>query len=212
VSEDGNRANGGVIGLRPTSRLPDLFVEKSRDLKVGEISAEPFRSSGGFHILKVIERQEGQAVRVQQTRARHILLRTSAQVSVQDASRRLEDLKRQIEAGERRFEDVAREVSEDSTASAGGDLGWNSPGAFVPEFEDAMNRLTPGAVSPPVVSRFGVHLIQVIERREVEQSAKEVRDQARAALREQKFDAAYREWTQELRARAYIEMRDPPQQ
>lgn len=212
VSEDGNRANGGVIGLRPTSRLPDLFVEKSHDLKVGEVSAEPFRSSGGFHILKVIERQEGQAVRVQQTRARHILLRTSAQASVQDASRRLEDLKRQIEAGERRFEDVAREVSEDSTASAGGDLGWNSPGAFVPEFEEAMNRLTPGAVSPPVVSRFGVHLIQVIERREVEQSAKEVRDQARAALREQKFDAAYREWTQELRARAYIEMRDPPQQ
>jgi peptidyl-prolyl cis-trans isomerase SurA len=82
----------------------------------------------------------------------------------------------------------------------------------VPEFEEAMNRLGPGAVSPPVVSRFGVHLIQVIERREMELSTKEVRDQARAALREQKFEAAYQEWAKDLRARAYIEMREPPQQ
>jgi peptidyl-prolyl cis-trans isomerase SurA len=212
VSEDGNRANGGTIGLRPATRLPDLFVERSRDLKQGEVSAEPFRSSGGFHVLKVLERREGQAVRVQQTHARHILLRSSAQASVQDAARRLEDLKRQIEAGQRRFEDVAREVSEDSSASSGGDLGWASPGGFVPEFEDAMNRLEPRAVSPPVVSRFGVHLIQVIERREVEMSAKEARDQARGALREQKFGEAYQEWAKELRARAYIEMREPPQQ
>ena len=212
VSEDGNRANGGAIGLRPTSRLPDLFVDKSRDLQVGEVSAEPFRSGGGFHLLKVLERREGQAMRVQQTRARHILLRSSAQASVQDAARRLLDLKRQIEAGQRRFEDVAREVSEDGSAPAGGDLGWVSPGSFVPEFEESMNRLGPGAVSPPVVSRFGVHLIQVIERREVELSTKEVRDQARAALREQKFEAAYQEWTKDLRARAYIEMREPPQQ
>ncbi|HEY6510793.1 MAG TPA: peptidylprolyl isomerase [Burkholderiaceae bacterium] len=212
VSEDGNRANGGAIGLRPASRLPDLFVEKSRDLQVGDVSAEPFRSGGGFHLLKVLERREGGAIRVQQTRARHILLRSSAQASAQDAARRLLDLKRQIEAGMRRFEDVAREVSEDGSAPAGGDLGWVSPGGFVPEFEEAMNRLGPGAVSPPVVSRFGVHLIQVIERREVEQSTKEVRDQARAALREQKFESAYQEWTKDLRARAYIEMREPPQQ
>jgi peptidyl-prolyl cis-trans isomerase SurA len=213
VAEDGNRASGGTIGLRPTSRLPDIFVDKSRDLQVGEVSAEPFRSSGGFHLLKVLERRDGQAVRVQQTRARHILLRTSAQASVQDAGRRLVDLKRQIEAGQRRFEDVAREVSEDpASAPAGGDLGWTSPGSFVPEFEEAMNGLGPGAVSAPVLSRFGVHLIQLIERREMELTTKEVRDQARAALREQKFQSAYQEWAKDLRARAYIEMREPPQQ
>jgi len=213
VSEDGNRATGGAIGLRPTSRLPDIFVERSRDLQVGEVSAEPFRSSGGFHLLKVLERRDGQAVRVQQTRARHILLRTSAQASVQDSGRRLVDLKRQIESGQRRFEDVAREVSEDpASAPAGGDLGWTSPGSFVPEFEEAMNGLGPGAVSAPVLSRFGVHLIQVIERREMELTTKEVRDQAKAALREQKFQSAYQEWAKDLRARAYIEMREPPQQ
>jgi peptidyl-prolyl cis-trans isomerase SurA len=210
VSEDGNRANGGVIGMRPASRLPDLFVEHSRNLKVGEVS-EPFRSNAAFHVLKVLERRDGQAVRVQQTRARHILLRTSAQASAEDASRRLEGLKRQIETGQRRFEDIARDVSEDATATSGGDLGWQSPGSFVPEFEEAMNRLAPNAVSPPVLTRFGVHLIQVIERREVDLTPKEVREQARQALREQKFETAYQEWAKELRARAYIEMREPPQ-
>lgn len=211
VSEDGNRANGGAIGLRPAARLPDLFVEAARQLKVGEVSAEPLRSGAGFHVLKVLERRDGQVTRVAQTRVRHILLRTSAQASAQDAARRLEDLKRQIEGGQRRFEDVARDVSEDGTASAGGDLGWQSPGGLVPEFEEAMNHLAPGAVSQPVVSRFGVHLIQVADRREVELAAREIRDQARAALREQKFETAYLEWAKELRARAYIEMREPPQ-
>ncbi len=211
VSEDGNRANGGVIGLRPSNRLPDLFVEATKNLKAGEMTAQPIKSGAGFHLLKVVERRDGQVHRVNQTRARHILLRTSAQASAQDAARRLEDLKRQIEGGQRRFEDVAREVSEDGSAANGGELGWVSPGGFVPEFEEAMGRLAPGALSPPVLSRFGVHLIQVIERRQVEISDKEIREQARAALREQKFDSAYQEWAKDLRARAYIEMREPPQ-
>jgi peptidyl-prolyl cis-trans isomerase SurA len=211
ISEDGNRANGGVIGLRPASRLPDLFIEATKNLKTGDITPQPVRSGAGFHLIKVVERREGQTHRVTQTRARHILLRTSAQASALDAARRLEDLKRQIEGGQRRFEDVAREVSEDGSAPNGGDLGWASPGGFVPEFEDAMNRLAPGAVSAPVVSRFGVHLIQVVERRQVELSDKEIRDQARAALREQKFESAYQEWAKDLRTRAYIEMREPPQ-
>jgi len=211
VSEDGNRAAGGMIGMRPASRLPDLFVEATKGLKPGEVTAQPVKSGAGFHLLKVVDRRDGQAHRVSQTRARHILLRTSAQASAQDAARRLEDLKRQIEAGLRRFEDVAREVSEDGSAAGGGDLGWVSPGGFVPEFEEAMNRLAPNAVSAPVASRFGVHLIQVVERRQVELSDKEIREQARAALREQKFESAYQEWAKELRARAYIEMREPPQ-
>ncbi len=211
LSEDGNRAKGGEIGLRPSSRLPDLFVEATRGLAVGAVSAAPLKSGAGFHLLKVLERRDAQAFRVSQTRARHILLRTSAQASQQDAVRRLEELKRIIETGQRRFEDVAREVSEDGSASAGGDLGWVSPGSFVPEFEEAMNRLAPGSVSAPVVSRFGVHLIQVVERRDTQLTDKEVREQARNALREQKFESEYREWARDLRARAYIEMREPPQ-
>jgi len=211
VSEDGNRSSGGVIGLRPASRLPDLFVEAVRGWAVGAVSTQVLRSGAGYHVLKLIERREGQATRVTQTRVRHILLRTSAQASAADANRRLEELKRQIEAGQRRFEDVARDVSEDGSASAGGDLGWVSPGGFVPEFEEAMNKLESGALSAPVVSRFGVHLIQVSERRQIELTDKEVREQARTALREQKFESAYLDWAKDLRARAYIEMREPPQ-
>jgi peptidyl-prolyl cis-trans isomerase SurA len=210
-SEDSNRAKGGELGLRPVSRLPDLFVEAVRDLAVGQYTPQPLRSGAGFHLLKVLARQEGQAFKVTQTHARHILLRLADRADAPAASRRLEGLRRQIERGDRKFEDVAREVSEDGSAANGGDLGWAAPGAFVPEFEEAMNKLSPGGISPPVISRFGAHLIQVTERREVAVDPKEIREQARNQLREQKFEQAYLDWVRDLRLRAYIEMREPPQ-
>ena len=111
---------------------------------------------------------------------------------------------------ERPLEAIAREISEDGTAENGGDLGWVSPGAFVPEFEEAMNKLPPGGLSQPVVSRFGVHLIQVMERRDTVPELKEIREQARNQLRELKFDQAYVDWVKELRLKAYIEMREAP--
>lgn len=211
VSEDTNRAKGGEIGARPASRLPDIFVEVVRPLKPGEVSPSLLRSSAGFHVLKLLSRSEVGAFTVTQTRARHVLLRPSAQLSREAAVRRLQEFKRQIAAGTRSFEQIARENSEDGSAAQGGDLGWASPGNFVPEFEEAMNKLAPSGVSDPVVSRFGVHLIQVMERRQVTLDAKQQREQARNALREQKFEEAYQEWVRDLRARAYIEMREPPQ-
>ena len=210
VSEDGNRERGGEIGLRPVSRLPDLFVDTVRGLAAGQVAAAPVRSGAGFHVLKVLERREAPAMRVTQSRVRHILLRPSERLSREVAARRLQEFRRQIEAGRRSFEEVAREVSEDGSAAAGGDLGWASPGGFVPEFEEAMNQLAPGAISPPVVSRFGVHLIQVLERRQISLDTKALREQARSVLREQKFEVAYGEWLRDLRSRAYIEMREPP--
>ncbi|MFY9513266.1 MAG: peptidylprolyl isomerase [Rubrivivax sp.] len=211
ISEDGNRERGGEIGSRPASRLPDLFIEGVQGLAAGQVSAAVLRSGAGFHLLKVIERQDDGALRVTQTRARHILLRTSAQLTAEVAARRLAEYKRQIESGSRSFEDLARQYSEDGSAAGGGELGWAMPGQFVPEFEEAMNRLAIGGISAPLVSRFGVHLIQVLERRQVAQDMKQVREQARNVLREQKFEGAYADWAKELRARAYVEMREPPQ-
>ena len=211
VSEDGNRQKGGELGLKPSSRLPDPFVEAVRGLQPGQVAPALLRTGAGFHALKLLERKDAAAIRVTQTRARHILLRPSAQLSAETAARRLADYRRQIESGARSFEDVARQYSEDGSAPQGGDLGWGPPGAMVPEFEEAMDKLQPGAISPPVVSRFGVHLVQVLERRQVALDAKQVREQARNVLREQKFDEAYAEWAKDLRARAYIEMREPPQ-
>jgi len=210
VSEDANKAQGGVIGLRPADRLPDIFVEGVRALKPGELAPALLRSGAGFHALKLVERREGAAFAVTQTRARHVLLRLSPQLTQDAAIRRLTEFKRQIQAGAKSFEQLARDNSEDASASQGGDLGWVSPGNFVPEFEEAMNALAIGGISSPVVSRFGVHLIQVVDRRQVALDDKQQREQARNVLREQKFEEAYNEWLRELRARAYVEMREPP--
>ena len=211
VSEDGNRARGGEIGLLPAARLPDVFIEATCLLRPGEVTAQPLRSGAGFHILKVVERKEIPLGEATETRARHVLLRTSPQLSAEVASRRLADYRRQIETGARSFEDIARQYSEDGSAASGGELGWAGPGVMVPEFEAAMNALPVGGLSAPVVSRFGVHLIQVLERRKVVLDVKQLREQARNALREQRFEQVYLDWTKELRSRAYIEFREPPQ-
>jgi peptidyl-prolyl cis-trans isomerase SurA len=210
LSEDANREAGGELGMRPADRLPDLFVSATTGLAVGQVTPQPVRSAAGFHILKVLDRQTDDPFQVTQTRARHILVRAADAAQAGQVGRRLETLRTQIERGERKFDDVAREISEDGSAAAGGDLGWASPGNFVPEFEEAMNRLPLGGISPPVVSRFGVHLIQVVERRNATLDPKEVREQVRGRLRESKFESTYLEWAKELRLRAYVEMREPP--
>jgi peptidyl-prolyl cis-trans isomerase SurA len=209
VSEDSNKARGGEIGLRPADRLPDIFINATTGLKAGEVAPELLRSGAGFHILKVVERQGGASLTQSvQTHARHILLRPSAQLTAEVAARRLAEMKRQIETGRARFEDLAKANSEDGSAEGGGDLGWMGAGGFVPEFEEAMNALPLNGISGPVVSRFGVHLIQVLERRTVEVEMKQLRDQARAALREQKYDEAYQDWVKDLRNKAFVEVRE----
>jgi peptidyl-prolyl cis-trans isomerase SurA len=211
VSEDDNKERGGEIGLRPADKLPDIFLETVRPLQAGQLAPALLRTGAGFHVIKLLDRAEGGALRVTQTRARHVLLRPSDQLTEAAVRTRLTEFKRQIESGQRRFEDIAREHSLDGSASAGGDLGWASPGQFVPEFEQAMNNLALGGVSAPVETRFGLHLIQVQERRTVVPDTKQLRDQARQALRERKFEEAYAEWVREVRGRAYVEFREPPQ-
>jgi peptidyl-prolyl cis-trans isomerase SurA len=211
VSEDGNRAQGGEIGSRPANRLPDLFVQAVQSLKPGEIAPELLRSGAGFHVLKLVDRKEGNPFTTQQTRARHILLRLSAELTAEAANRRLAQFKREIQSGSRTFEALAAANSEDASAAQGGDLGWASPGQFVPEFEEAIAELPVGGLSDPFATRFGVHIVQVVERREVALDRKQQREQARNILRERKFEEAYLEWLRDLRGRAYIEMRDPPQ-
>ncbi len=210
VSEDANKNRGGEIGLRAADKLPDVFVDAVKDLKPGEVRPELLRSEAGFHVLKLIERQTGKASInvVVQTRARHILLRPSEQLSPEQATRRLVEFKRAIESGRATFEQLARANSEDGSAQEGGDLGWVSPGGFVPEFEQAMDALPLKGISDPVPSRFGIHLIQVMERRDVVLDNKQLREQARNALRERKYDDAYNDWMKEMRARAFIETRE----
>jgi peptidyl-prolyl cis-trans isomerase SurA len=204
--------NGGAMGLRPSERYPTLFVDNTQNMKAGEI-AGPLRSGAGFHVLKVLEKRQGEAppLMVTQTRARHILLRTTAQLTQSQAQAQLLKIKQSISSGQSTFAAMAREYSQDGSASGGGDLGWASPGQFVPEFEQVMNRLRPDQVSDPLVSRFGVHLIEVTDRRDVPVSEREQREMARNVLREKKLDEAFTTWQEDLRGRAFVEMRDTPQ-
>ena len=212
VSDAADKANGGQLGLRPVGRYPPLFVEATQTLAVGEVSGLR-RSGAGFHILKLLERPAAGLLlptATAQSRARHILLRPGPQLSEAAARERLAALRQQLQAGQADFAALAREVSQDGSAAQGGDLGWASPGMFVPEFEQVMNQLAPGQLSEPLVSRFGVHLIQLLERRQVETSQREQREAVRNFLRERKLDEAFPVWAQDLRGRAYVELREAP--
>ena len=204
-------ANGGEMGLRPADRYPTLFIDSTQNLNKGEVS-DPVRSGAGFHILKVLDKKQSEMSNtlIVQTRARHILLRTGSELSEAAARNRLVTYKQRVQAGTD-FADLARQFSQDGSAAAGGDLGWASPGQFVPEFEEVLTSLRPGQISDPLISRFGAHLIQVMERREIPLSVREQREMVRTQLREKKIEELYAAWVEELRGRAYVELRDPPQ-
>ncbi len=204
---DGPEAlQGGLLGWRESSRLPALFLDALRPLQAGQLS-ELLRSSNGFHILRLNERRGGAApVMIQQTRARHILIKTNELVSETEARNRILTLKERLD-NKADFAELARLRSEDTSASRGGELNWLSPGDTVPEFERAMDALKPGEISAPVRSPFGWHLIQVIERRNQDMTQEGRRLNARQTLRDRKTDEAYQEWVRQLRDRAYVEQR-----
>lgn len=196
------------MGMRPAERYPQAFVHAVTNTPVGGI-AGPLRSPAGFHILVVLDKSsEGIPSVVTQHHARHILLRPSAQLTERQAADQLQELRQRIERGQASFEQLAQQFSQDGSAPMGGDLGWSSPGQFVPEFERALHALQPGEISQPVVSRFGVHLIMLEDRRQVTLNARQQRELLRNIVREEKLDKAYATWAQELRSHAYVEYRN----
>jgi peptidyl-prolyl cis-trans isomerase SurA len=211
-SDAGDALTGGDLGWRSPSRLPQLFVEATEKLADGQI-APVVRSANGFHVLKLVGRRSASLVKagpantVQQTRARHILIKVNQIVSAAEARRKLVELKQRLDNNAAKFDELARLYSNDGTASKGGDLGWIYPGDTVPEFERAMNALKPSEISQPVESPFGYHLIEVLERKTGEVSKERQRMAARQSLREQKLEEAYEDWLRQLRDRAYVEYR-----
>jgi peptidyl-prolyl cis-trans isomerase SurA len=209
-SDAADALQGGVIGWRPSDRLPPLFAEALGKLKPGQVTPA-MKTVGGFYILKLADKRslaEAQATAaVQQTHARHILLRVTPTQTAADAKRRLTDLKERLDNKAATFEELARLNSQDGSASKGGDLGWLYPGDTLPEFEQAMNALQPGEVSAVVETSFGYHLIQVLERKSDDMSKEKKRNEARLALRERKMVEAGEEFQRETRDRAYVEYR-----
>lgn len=197
---------GGDLGWRSIDRLPRIFAETAERLRVGEVSGV-LRSSNGFHLVKLVgKRGSGALPAMQQTHARHILIKVNELVSGPEAQHKIEGLIERIRNGES-FATLAKSFSQDGSATRGGDLGWIYPGDTVPEFEQAMNALAPGQISAPVQTPFGFHLIEVLERRVQDVSGDRQRAVARQVLRDRKRDEAYQDWLRQARDRAYVEIR-----
>ena len=208
VSDAPDGLSGGALGWRPLDRLPGLFADAVRRMQPGETSPI-LRSAAGLHIVRLVERRGGGAEAVQQleqTRARHILIKTSEVLSDTDAEARLRAIRERVVNGAD-FGELAKASSADLSAAKGGDLGWLNPGDTGPEFERAMNALQAGEVSPPVRSPFGWHLIQVMERRVQDVTDERKRSAARQALRERKAEQAYEDWVRQLRDSTYVDYR-----
>ncbi|MFC3306760.1 peptidylprolyl isomerase [Ottowia pentelensis] len=213
-SDANNRGrDGGVLGLHPLDKYPELFVKSTQGVRVGGIVG-PVRSPAGFHILKVLERKINRdlpEVKIPLTHVRGITLKVGPTQSVQVARDRLADIKRRIESGQATFEQLARQYSQDDGAATGGDLGWVPPGQFVPQLERVVGNLDAGQISDPVVTPAGVQLVQVEGRREQVLTSAQQRQLARNVLREKKAEEAFDTWSKEVRGRAYVEYREPPQ-
>ena len=205
-SDAPNALEGGSLGWKSAAQMPALFLDALKAMKVGEVSA-PLRSPNGFHVLKLNNKRGGNSpLVIQQTHARHILIKLSEIMSEKDGKLKIDSIKERLDNGEK-FEALARQYSEDSTASSGGDLNWVNPGDTVPQFEKAMNELKDMQISMPVRTQFGWHLIQVMERRSQDMSKEAARLKARQEIRAKKADEAYQDWIRELRDRAYVEIR-----
>lgn len=205
-SDANDALQGGSLGWRSGARLPTVFADVVRDMKPGAISGV-LRSAAGFHIVKLLEkRTHGEAMVVDQTHARHILVRVNELTSEAEAKAKIERLKDRLDAGAD-FAELAKLNSEDASAGKGGDLGWLSPGDTVAEFDEAMAKLALKQVSPPVRTSFGWHLIQVLERRKQDVSVDRERSEAQTAIRQRKADEAFQDWVRQIRDKAFVEIR-----
>lgn len=203
-SDATNAKAGGELGFRPASRLPDAFAAAIKALRVGEY-ADVVESGAGFHVLLLKDKRQSElpTVAVPVTKARHILLRNDTP----DNRKQIALLRQRIVSGNASFADIAKQYSQDGSAPQGGDLGYTVPGQFVPEFQSVMDGLKLNELSEPVISRFGLHLIQVMDRKQQQLTQKEMRERAREVLREKKMEENGLTWLAELKAKAFVEYR-----
>ena len=204
---DGQKAlEGGDLGWRLASDLPTMLADAVLRLETGDVS-EPVRSASGFHLVKLVDRQGSQRQMIRQTLARHILITLDALTDNAEARRQLGVLRERIVNGED-FGELARIHSDDpGSASTGGELGWIDPGNTVPVFERTMDSLAPGSISEPFRSRFGWHLVQVLERRDRDATETSRRAEARRRLRARKIEENTQAWLRRVRGEAYVECR-----
>ena len=204
LSDASDALEGGVMGWRDASNLPDLFLDALKVMRIGQRS-EILRSPNGFHILFLLDKRGRDAqIIVQQTLARHILFRVDRAVSEEDALIKAMGIRNRIVVLGEDFEHLAKTTSDDPSGVKGGTLGWLMPGETVPEFEQALNSLEPGTVSEPVRTQFGYHLIEVLDRRDSDVSDERQKAVARQAILQQKLEFRFEEWVRQVRDTTFI--------
>ncbi|MHA7845295.1 peptidylprolyl isomerase SurA [Serratia sp. D1N4] len=208
-SADSQALKGGQMGWGKLQEMPTLFAERLISAKKGDVVG-PIRSGVGFHILKVNDMRGGnQSISVTEVHARHILLKPSVVMTDDQARAKLQEAAAAIKSGTAKFEDEAKQLSQDpGSALQGGDLGWSSPDMYDPAFRDALMKLQKGEVSEPVHSSFGWHLIQLLDTRQVDKTDAAQKDRAYRMLFNRKFAEEAQTWMQEQRAAAYVKILD----
>ena len=207
ISADQTALQGGDLGWRKMAQLPGVFIEAVEKLEIGQIS-EPIRSDAGYHLIKLYERKGGGEQLIEQHFARHILIKPNEIRDEATAVSQLTELRERVKAGED-FALLAKEFSEDpGSALNGGELGWSTPGMFVPEFEQTMGSIELNEVSAPFLSQFGWHILQVTERRNQDFSENITRNRAQNLLRQRKYEEELQVWLQEIRDEAFVEIKE----
>lgn len=205
-SDSQTALEGGDIGWRAAGELPPSVAEILPRMQPGQVSP-PVRTSSGVHLFQLVDRRDESRRMVTQTHARHILIQTNEVVTDRDAVARLRSLRERVLSGDD-FAELAQAHSDDKgSASSGGDLGWRSPGSFVPVFEQAMEGLAPGQISRPFESPFGWHIVQLLERRRHDSTEEFQRTQAAQQIRERKEREETELWLRQLREEAYVDIR-----
>ncbi|HEC26407.1 MAG TPA: hypothetical protein ENI67_03260 [Gammaproteobacteria bacterium] len=200
--------SGGDLGWKTKDQLPALFADALEGMQEGDIS-EPLVSPSGVHLLRLNQLKGSKQQLVKQTRARHILFKATNKVDIEHAKSEMLKIRKRILAGED-FGKLATEVSQDSgSAIKGGELGWLNEGDTVPAFEQALDALQVGEISQPIVSPFGVHLIQLEERRMLDVSEQKRRDAIRQQIGKRKVAEKYDRFLKQLKSGAFIEYRVP---
>jgi len=208
-SADQSALQGGDLGWRKMAQLPSVFIDAVEVLAVEEVS-QPIRSGAGYHLLKLYERRGGGEQLIEQHFARHILIKPNQIRDQETTVNQLNKLRERVLAGED-FAELAKEFSEDpGSGLKGGELGWSTPGMFVPEFEQTMNSIAVDEISAPFSSQFGWHILQVTERRKQDFSGDILRNRAENMLRQRKYEEELQVWLQEIRDEAFIEIKGSP--
>jgi peptidyl-prolyl cis-trans isomerase SurA len=197
---------GGDLGWRKAAQLPELFAGSAERMQVNEV-AGPFRTPGGFHLIKLLDRRGADNIKVPQWQTRHILVKPNEILSLEDARQKIDDIRAKLQGGTS-FADLARTYSDDpGSARQGGDLGWVTQGDMVPEFDAVMRKTPVNGVSEPFQSPYGWHILTVTATREQDMSERFRTNMARQALYARVVDDELASWLRELRHDAFVEIR-----